>query len=72
MLKARLSDRPPVKKKENTKSSNHKEVFKKINFNPLKKNILYILISILILFIGLSFIVPMFLNLKVWKPEIAR
>ena len=70
MLKARLSDRPPVKKKENTKSSNHKEVFKKINFNPLKKNILYILISILILFIGLSFIVPMFLNLKVWKPEI--
>tara|TARA_B100000686_G_scaffold104414_1_gene111678 strand:- start:41730 stop:45185 length:3456 start_codon:yes stop_codon:yes gene_type:complete len=69
MLKARLSDRPPVNKKGNTKRSN-KAVFKKINFNPFKKNILYILVSILILLVLLSFIVPMFLNLKVWKPEI--
>jgi len=70
MLKARLSDRPPVKKKENNKRNNNKATFKKINFNPFKKNILYIFISIFILVVGLSFIVPMFLNLKLWKPEI--
>ncbi len=70
MLKARLSDRPPAQKKDNNNNSKNKINFSKISFSPFKKNITYILISIFVLLLGLSFIAPMFINLKIWKPEI--
>jgi len=71
MLKARLSDRPPIKKNsENNNKEEKKSRSYKINFTPFKKNIVYILISAFILLLAFSFTIPMFLNFKVWKPEI--
>ena len=71
MLKARLSDRPPIKKNnENNKKGEKKSRSYKISLAPFKKNVVYILISAFILLLAFSFTVPMFLNFKVWKPEI--
>ena len=69
MLKARLTDRPPAKKND-TRKNTKKISFNKFNLSSFKKSIFYIFISIFVLLFGLSFIAPMFVNLKVWKPEI--
>ena len=71
MLKARRSDRPPaaakklINKKSNTiNNSNNSKV------GLIKKYVIYILLSLIILFIGFTLLAPMLVNLKVWKPEI--
>ena len=68
MLKARRSDRPPAPKKVINKKNN---TIKSINCcGFVKKYIIYIFISLIIIFIGFTILVPMLVNLKVWKPEI--
>jgi Uncharacterized protein involved in outer membrane biogenesis len=70
MLKATRSDRPPVAKKEIRKESNNRQRPKNFNSGYFKKYILYIVIFVLLLFFSFIFFAPMFINLKVWKPEI--
>ena len=69
MLKARRSDRPPATNKPIKKSNTIKNNYNsKLSF--AKKYIIYIFLSLIILFIGFTVLVPMLVNLKVWKPEI--
>ena len=70
MLKATRSDRPPVAKKEIRKKSNNRQIPKNFNSGYFKKYILYVVIFVLLLFFSFIFFAPMFINLKVWKPEI--
>ncbi len=70
MLKATRSDRPPVAKKEIRKESNNRQRPKNFNSGYFKKYILYVVIFVLLLFLSFIFFAPMFINLKVWKPEI--
>ena len=70
MLKATRSDRPPLAKKVLRRKSNNTEGPKKFNSGSFRKYILYIIIFILLLFFSFIFFAPMFINLKVWKPEI--
>ena len=70
MLKATRSDRPPLAKKVIRKISNNTEGPKNFNSRSFRKYILYIIIFILLLFFSFIFFAPMFINLKVWKPEI--
>ena len=70
MLKATRSDRPPLVKKVIRRKSNNTEGPKNFNSGSFRKYILYIIIFILLLFFSLIFFAPMFINLKVWKPEI--
>ncbi len=70
MLKARRSDRPPAKKKRINKKNNTIKNSYNLKLGFIKKYIIYIFLSLIILFIGFTFIAPMFVNLKVWKPEI--
>ena len=70
MLKATRSDRPPVAKKEIRINSNNRQGPKNFNSGYFKKYILYIVIFVLLLFFSFIFFAPMFINLKVWKPEI--
>jgi len=70
MLKATRSDRPPVAKKEIRKESNNRQRPKNFNSGYFKKYILYVVIFVLLLFFSFIFFAPMFINLKVWKPEI--
>ncbi len=70
MLKASRSDRPPVAKKEIRKKSNNRQIPKNFNSGYFKKYILYVVIFVLLLFFSFIFFAPMFINLKVWKPEI--
>jgi hypothetical protein len=69
MLKARRSDRPPATNKPIKKSNTIKNNYNsKLSF--MKKYIIYIFLSLIILFIGFTVLAPMLVNLKVWKPEI--
>ena len=70
MLKASRSDRPPAAKKIIRKSSNHLKKPKNFKIGNTKKYILYLIIFILFVFFSFIFFAPMFINLKVWKPEI--
>ena len=70
MLKARRSDRPPATKKRINKKNNTIKNSYNLKLGFIKKYIIYIFLSLIILFIGFTFIAPMFVNLKVWKPEI--
>ena len=70
MIKATRSDRPPVAKKEIRKESNNRQRPKNFNSGYFKKYILYVVIFVLLLFFSFIFFAPMFINLKVWKPEI--
>ena len=70
MLKATRSDRPPVAKNEIRKKSNNRQRPKNFNSGYFKKYILYVVIFVLLLFFSFIFFAPMFINLKVWKPEI--
>ncbi len=70
MLKATRPDRLPAAKKETSKKNNNTLEPKNFNFGFLKKYFLYILIFVLLVFFSLVFFGPMFINLKVWKPEI--
>ncbi len=70
MLKATRSDRPPLAKKVLRRKSNNTEGPKKFNSGSFRKYIIYIIIFILLLFFSFIFFAPMFINLKVWKPEI--
>ena len=69
MLKARRSDRPPATNKPIEKSNTIKNNYNsKLSF--VKKYIIYIFLSLIILFIGFTVLAPMLVNLKGWKPEI--
>ena len=70
MLKARRSDRPPAPKKVINKNNNTIKDFYNSKFGAIKKYILYIFISLIIILIGFIILAPMLVNLKVWKPEI--
>ena len=70
MLKATRPDRPPVANKETKKRSNNTLRPKNFNSGYFKKYFSYIIIIILVLFFSFIFFAPMFINLKVWKPEI--
>ena len=70
MLKARRSDRPPAPKKITNKNKNTIKNFYNPKFGFVKRYIIYIFLSLIIIFVGLTFLAPMLVNLKVWKPEI--
>ena len=70
MLKAIRPDRPSLAKKEIRRHSNNNKGPKNFNSGSFRKYILYIIIIILLLFFSFIFFAPMFINLKVWKPEI--
>ena len=70
MLKARRSDRPPAPKKVINKNNNTIKDFYNSKFGAIKKYIIYIFISLIIILIGFIILAPMLVNLKVWKPEI--
>jgi len=70
MLKATRRDRPSVANQETNKRSNNPLTPKNFNSGYFKKYFLYIIILILLLFFSFIFFAPMFINLKVWKPEI--
>ena len=70
MLKATRPDRMPTAKREIIKKNNNTKGPKNFNFRFFKKYFLYILILILLIFFSLVIFAPMFINLKVWKPEI--
>ncbi|MFP6779663.1 MAG: AsmA family protein [Alphaproteobacteria bacterium] len=70
MLKAIRPDRPSLAKKEIRRQSNNTKGPKNFNSGSFRKYILYIIIIILLLFFSFIFFAPMFINLKVWKPEI--
>ncbi|MDG2001333.1 MAG: AsmA family protein [Alphaproteobacteria bacterium] len=70
MLKANRSDRPPLAKKLIRRKSNNIEGPKNFNSRSFRKYIIYIIIFILLLFLSFIIFAPMFINLKVWKPEI--
>ena len=69
MLKARRSDRPPVPNKPIKKNNTITNIYNS-KFSFIKKYMIYIFLSLIILFIGFTFLAPMLVNLKVWKPEI--
>jgi len=69
MLKARRSDRPPVPNKPIKKNNNITNIYNS-KFSFIKKYMIFIFLSLIILFIGFTFLAPMLVNLKVWKPEI--
>ena len=70
MLKARPSDRPPIQK--NGKLKNPISKNKSFNFNKFdyKKLISRLLLFSILLSIIAVFVAPLFINLRVWKPEI--
>ena len=70
MLKARRSDRPPAPKKIINKKSNTIKNFYNSKFGFVKRYMVYIFFSLMITSVGFTFLVPMLVNLKVWKPEI--
>ena len=70
MLKARRSDRPPLPKKIINKKNNTIKNFYNSKFGFVKKYMIYVLLSLIILFICFTVLAPMLVNLKVWKPEI--
>ena len=70
MLKARRSDRPPSPKKTINNKNNNINKFYNSKFGFVKKYIIYIFLSLILLFIGFTIFAPMLVNLKVWKPEI--
>ena len=71
MLKARPTDRPPVKKNTNyiIKAKKKNSIFSFAG-NLIKKNILKMFIVLFVMLIVIVILTPFFVNLRVWKPEI--